>query len=136
MEPISMGAIVAALIAKALDRAEDGVVDDALAVARNAVAGLRRLFAGDAEAEEAIDGLVDNPDSDRRTEALSRLLDERAEDSPELLGELRKIVGEAEAAGMRIGPTEQVAEGDGNVQIISQGSQVSVQTPGPRKPRD
>jgi hypothetical protein len=134
MEPISIGIVVAALIAKALDKAEDGVIDEGVKIAREAVAKLRRRFAGDAEAEEALEGVVGAPDSERRQQALASLLEARSESSPELLEELKGIVGEAKGAGVTLGPIEQVAEGDSNVQIVSVGSQVNVQPAGPRRP--
>jgi hypothetical protein len=135
VEPISIGVVVAALIAKALDRAEDGAVDSAVKVALKAVERLRARFSGDAEAEAALDGLVNAPDSGRQQKALAGLLEARARESPDLLDELKAIVGEAEAAGVQIGPIEQVAEGDGNVQNAGiVGSQVNVgQGTTPRK---
>ena len=135
VEPVSVGAIVAALVAKALDRAEDGVIDDAIKVARKAVATLRRRFSGDAVAETVLESLVGTPDSERRAKELAELLDARAQNSPELLNELRVIIGEAKGAGVYIGSSEQVAEGDGNVQVLSLDSQVNVQPGSLRQPR-
>jgi hypothetical protein len=134
MEPITIGAAVAALIAKALNRAEDGAVDSAVKIAQRAVTALRKRLSGDAEAEAAIDGLVDAPDSGRREKGLADILQAHAAKSPDLLEELKSILAEAHAAGVQIGPIEQVAEGDGNVQNAGiVGSTVNVeQSPRPR----
>lgn len=134
VDPVSLGTLVAALIAKALDRAEDGVVDEAVDIGRRALARLRQRFAGDPEAEAAIEGLADAPDSERRAKALAKLLGMRAASSEELLDELREIVGEAQSAGVKVGPIEQRIEGDGNVQIVSLDSEVTVRPAAPRNP--
>jgi hypothetical protein len=116
VETVSIGIMVAALIAKALNRAEDGAVDAAVEVGRRAVESLRKRLSGDTDAEVILDGLLDAPDSRRREKALADILDTRARESSELLEELMAIVREAEVAGVHLGPIEQVAEGDGNVQ--------------------
>ena len=138
VEPISVGVIVAALLAKALNRAEDGVIDSGVEVARKAIEALRQRFSrdGDAEAEQALDGLAETPDSERREEALATLLEERAARSTDLHEELKAIIEQAEDAGMVIGSIEQVAEGDGNVQLggISS-SQINIGQ-SPRQPRE
>jgi hypothetical protein len=138
VEPVSVGVIVAALLAKALSRAEDGVIDSGVEVARKAIEALRERFSrvGDTEAGLALDGLAETPDSERREKALATLLEERAGESAELRDELKTIIEQAEGAGMVIGSIEQVAEGDGNMQVggISQ-SQININQD-PRRPRD
>jgi hypothetical protein len=116
VEPVSVGIVVAALIAKALDRAEDGIVDEAVRAANNAVGALRRLFAGDLEVERALESVVEVPDSGKKERALAAVLAERAERSDQLRAELQAVAGQLGAAGVRIGDIEQVSEGDGNVQ--------------------
>ncbi len=119
VEPVSVGMIVAALLAKALNRAEDGVVDSGVQVARKALEALRQRFSreGDAEAEQALESLAEVPDSKRREEVLAVLLEDRAARSTELRDELKTIIEQGEGAGMVIGSIEQVAEGEGNLQL-------------------
>lgn len=116
MEPVTLGIIVAALIAKGLDRAEDGVVDGAVQAARKAVKALRGRFTGDREAEQAIDRLVEAPDNEERKNALAAVLEDRAAGSTELRAEMQAIVEQFKGAGVRIGDIEQTAEGNENVQ--------------------
>lgn len=135
VEPVSVGVIVAALLAKALERAEKGVIDSAVEVAKKAFEGLRERFSreGDAEAEQALQHLAEAPDSKPREQALAVLLEERAARSSDLREELETIVKQAERAGMAI---EQMAVGDHNLQIggdIS-GSEINVNQP--RQPGD
>ena len=117
MEPMTIGVLVATLLAKTLDRAETGLIDGAMQVAQKALETLRKRFRGDSEATKALEALAQTPDSKRREKALADLLEARAAHSPELLDELKTIVNEAETAGMTIGSIEQIIEGDGNVQI-------------------
>lgn len=138
VEPISVGVVVAALLAKALDRAEEGAVDRGVEAGRKAIQALRERFArdGDAEADRAVEGLAEAPDSGRREKALAVLLEERAAQSPELRDELRAIAAQIEGAGVAIGSVEQIAEGDSNLQIGGvSGSTIDIDR-GRRRPRD
>ncbi len=138
IEPISMGVIVAALFAKALNRAEDGVVDSGVEVARKAIEALRQRFSrdGDTEAERALESLAEVPDSERREKALATLLEERAGESAELREELKTIAGQIEGAGVHIGDITQEAEGEGIVQNAGNvNSQISVDQ-SPRQSHD
>ncbi len=116
VEPVSVGVVVAALIAKALNRAEDGVIDSAAKAARKGLEALRRRFSDDPGAEQALQRLAEEPGNVLREQSLAALLEERAAESAELRSELQEIAGQIEGAGVRIGDIEQVAEGDGNVQ--------------------
>jgi hypothetical protein len=129
MEPITLGVIVAALVAKALDRAGDEVVDGGVGVLRHAVDSLRERFSreGDQEARRALERLADVPDSPKLMRSFADLLDERAERSPELRVELETLVRDARGAGLDIDSITQTATGDGNVQIVGvDNSQVNV----------
>ncbi len=117
MEPVTVGVVLAALIAKALDRAEDGAVEGVVRAAGKAVDALRRRFSGDTDVEKALEGVVETPDSDKRVKVLADLLEARAGESAELREELGSIAKQIEAAGLRIGDIEQVIEGDGNAQV-------------------
>ena len=111
MDPITIGAAVAGLIAKALGRAEDGVVDSAVKVAKGALAKLRQHFAGDTEVEKALAEVEKRPKSGGREMVLAEILESRAADSPGVLEELKSILAEAKAAGVTIGPIKQIAVG-------------------------
>jgi hypothetical protein len=129
IEPITLGVIVAALVAKALDRAEDEAVDRGVGVVRHAVDSLRERFSreGDQEVQQALERLADVPDSPKLMRSFADLLDERAERSSELRAELETLVGDARSAGVDIDSITQAAIGDGNVQIAGMNnSQVNV----------
>lgn len=136
MEPITLGVIVAALVAKALDRAEDEAVDRGVGIVQHAVDSLRGRFSqdGDQEAEQALERLTNVPDSPRLMRSFADLLDERAGRSPDLRVELEQLVEDAKSAGVDIGAITQTAVGDGNVQIAGvNNSQVDVGRPRPSK---
>lgn len=137
VEPVSVGVVVAALIAKALNRAEDGVIEGGVGAARKAVEALRRRFSGDVEAEQALDGVVETPDSKKREKALAELLEARAGESAELIQELKAIAEQIEGAGVPVGDIEQVAEGENIAQIASSpSSQISISQGNSAKSRD
>lgn len=117
MEPVSVGALVAALIAKALDRTEDKAVDGAFEVGEAAVEALRQRFIGDPEVEGAIEGVVTAPGDPDRSHALGAVLAERASSREEVLAQLRSIAERIEATGVQVGKLVQLAEGNGNVQV-------------------
>jgi len=119
VEPVTLGVIVAALVAKALDRAEDRVVEDGEGVLRRVVGALRERFsrANDKAATTALDRVEDTPDSPTRVRELATLLDERAADDPVFRGELQELVEQARAAGVDIGSIVQAAVGDQNVHV-------------------
>jgi hypothetical protein len=129
-----MGVVVAALIAKALNRAEDGAVEGVAKAASRALEALKRRFSGDPGAEQALQRLTEEPGNRLREQSLAALLEERAAESAELREELQKIADQLQGAGVRIGDIEQVAEGDGNIQNAGNvNSQINVnQGPPPR----
>ncbi|HEY7934886.1 MAG TPA: hypothetical protein VID48_13790 [Solirubrobacteraceae bacterium] len=116
---MTLGVIVAALVAKALDRAEDRVVEDGEGVLRRVVGALRERFsrADDQVAAAALGRVEDAPDSPRRVREFAKLLDERAADDEVFRGELQELVEQARTAGVDIGSIVQVAVGDQNVQV-------------------
>jgi hypothetical protein len=117
VEPVTLGVIVAALVAKALDRAEDRVLEDGQGVLRNLVGTLRERFsrADDQAASMALERVADAPDSPTRVRELAELLDERAGD-PEFRGELQALAEQARTAGVDVGSIIQAVMGDQNVQ--------------------
>jgi hypothetical protein len=109
--------IVATLVAKVLDRAEDRVVEDGEGVLRRLVDTLRGRFsrADDQTATTALERVADAPDSPKRVRELAKLLDERAAGDPVFRGELQALVEQARTAGVEVGSISQVAVGDQNV---------------------
>jgi len=119
VEPVTLGVIVAALVAKALGRAEDRVVDDGESVLLRLVGALREHFsrADDPAGTTALERVEDAPDSQTRVRELGTLLDERAAGDPVLRVELQELVEQASTTGVAIGSIVQVAGGDQNQQI-------------------
>lgn len=139
IESASIGVIVAALLAKALHRAEDGVIDSGVEVARKAIGSLRERFSDgrDIETVQALEALVEAPDSARREKTLANLLDERAERSPQLLNELKIIAEKAKIAGVTIESIEQVADGANIAQVAGNvNSEIKVNQGAPLRLRE
>ena len=139
IEPVTLGVVIAALAAKALDRAEDGVVQGGAEALGRMLSFLRERFSreNDEGANQALERLADAPDSPKRVHALAELLDKRAERSPEFRVELEALVEEARGAGVDIGSIAQTAIGDGNVQIAGlNNSQVNVNPASPHQPNE
>lgn len=136
MEPVTLGVIIAALAAKALERAGDEAVDAGFGAMGKIVEALRRRFAGseDSDGEAALDRLADAPDSPSRVSALAELVDDRAAKSPGLREELEALMREARDAGVDVDSISQVAHGNQIVQNADiNDSQVNIsQSPPPR----
>jgi hypothetical protein len=143
VEPLTLGAIAAALAARALTRAEDRVVEGGESALRRVFDALKRRFS---EAEEeagssALERLEDAPDSPQRIRELAQLLDERADAVPGLRRELEALVEDVRGAGIDVDSVSQTALGDQNVQAAGMvNSEVNVTfaaQPGERRsPRD
>jgi hypothetical protein len=139
VEPVSVGVIVAALLAKALNRAEDGVIDSGVEVARKGIEALRERFSrkGDTEAEQALESLAETPDSERRERVLAALLERRARESAELHEELNAIAEQIEETGVRIGDIKQEAKGTNIAQVAGNpGSQISINQGASSRPHE
>lgn len=117
VDPVTLGVIVTALVAKLLDRAEDKVLDDGQGVLRRLVRTLRERFSrtDDQPAMVALERVEDAPDSPTRMRELALLLDERAAGDPGFRGELEAFVREAERAGVDVDSITQTVWGDQNV---------------------
>lgn len=118
MIELTLGAIAAALIARALNRAEEKAVDESEGALRQLVEFVRgRLFGIDDEkGSAALERVKDAPDSPSRVEGLARLLDERADSEPEFRHELKTLVEEAQGAGVDVEGAVQSAFGSQIVQ--------------------
>jgi Sec-independent protein translocase protein TatA len=117
MEPVSLSIVVAALVAKALNRAEDETLDEAgSALGRLVGAVRRRLAGGTAEDRAALAGVEIAPDSPKQVQRLTAALERQAEDK-DFQEELQRLVEETDAAGVPVGSIVQSAIGSDIVQI-------------------
>ena len=135
--PLSLGAIVATLVAKAAERAGDDAVEGGEHVLRRMVAALRARFsgAGDEPAGAALERVQEVPDSPSRVATLAAVIDERAQRDAQLRSELEALVAQARGSGVDVGAISQTVFGDQNVQTAGMvDSQVNV-TYGPAEPR-
>jgi hypothetical protein len=131
---MTIGAIVASVIAKSADRAADAAVDGSEGAVRALVRKIRERFAsaGDDEAVAALELARAAPDSATAVARFGQAIDRHApEDSP-FAAELHAWIDQTQAAGIQIGAVTQNATGDGNVQIggLAAG-QISVGPPHP-----
>lgn len=137
MDPITLGAIVAALAAKAMERAGDEAVDAGFGTMRKIVDTLRRRFSSseDSEGVEALARLSEAPDSPTRVRALADLVDDRTARSADLHEELGALVKEARDGGVDVDSISQVANGNQNVQNADiNNSEINIsQGPPPRQ---
>jgi hypothetical protein len=117
VEPISLGVIAAALIAKALDRAEDGVLDATTRALSKLVGWVRGKFSGDAS--DALARVEDAPDSPKRLTALATTIDQRAQSDEGFRSELQALVRDAERDGVDVAAVTQQAWGNQNVQVAN-----------------
>lgn len=135
---MTVGAIVAALVAKAGDRAAEATVEGGEGVLRGLVKRLRRRFSEteDPSGSEALALVERAPDSASLVGELASAVDRHAAADPGFEAELEGLVERARSAGVTVESISQVATGDQNVQVAGvTGSQISV-THGqpPRKP--
>jgi hypothetical protein len=137
VEPVSLGVIVAALLARALDRAEDAVADEGAGVLRRLVGVVRRRFSdsGHEEGLLALDRVAEAPHNQKRVGALAALVGEYAGQDDNFRAELEGLVEQARLAGVDRGAISQVAAGDYNVQIGGIRNS-SIELTDPRSPRE
>lgn len=117
VEPLTLGAVVASLVAKTLERAEDKAVESGEGALRRLVETIKKRFSGtqDQACTVALERLEDAPDSPRRVRDLAQQLDERAETFPEFRRELEALITEARNGGVDVESISQVALGSQNV---------------------
>jgi hypothetical protein len=130
MEPVTLSVAAAALVAKAMDRAEDQAVDEAGGVLRRLAKVVRgRLSKGSGEDQAALAGAEAAPDSAKQLARLTEALERQIKDDDAFRSELERLVGEASAAGVDVGSVVQSAVGVGTVQIAGvSASSISVRT--------
>jgi hypothetical protein len=121
MEPVSLtvGAVVAALVAKAAEAAGEEAAHGAAGAVRRVAAWLRARFSEDADESgvAVLQRLEAAPDSPSRVRALAAYVDDRARRDGAFREELETQVAEAQQAGVDVRGLWQVAVGDQNVQV-------------------
>jgi len=119
VEPVTVGVIAAALVAKALDRAEDDAVDAGEGALRRLIAFLRHRFSHDVEAatSTALARVEDAPDNLSQVQELAAAIDRVAELDPAFRSALEGLIAEGRRSGVDVGTIVQTAKGHQNVQI-------------------
>lgn len=120
MDPISLslGALAASFVAKAVEHAGERTTDSAASVLGRLKDWLNERFSSsdNAVASTALQRVEDAPDSPSRLRDLAAVIDERAVNEPAFRGELEALVEDARRNGVDIGSISQVAWGNQNVQ--------------------
>jgi hypothetical protein len=138
-DPVTLGAIVALLVAKATDRTAGEVVDGGAEALGRLVGWLRGRFSddGDEVGSAALAQVEEVPDSPSRINALAEVLNQRAKDVEGFRAALEDLVAKAESAGVNIGAIKQKASGCQVTQIGGVvNSDVRVSHSGPPPMRD
>jgi hypothetical protein len=140
MEPISItiGAAVAALLAKAWERTLDATADAGQATLQRLADRVRQRFAqeSDDHALRALELVEQVPDSELLTGRLAGAIDHHAGIDPEFASELETLVSETKAAGVYVGQIKQTVMGNHNIQIgNATGSQINLHRLDSRPPR-
>lgn len=110
VEPVSLtlGMVVASLVAKAMDIATDEAVDGGAGVLHRLVGWLREQLGGrDDSGKSALARVEDAPDSPSRLRELAAVVDERASADGEFRTGLEALVAEARSKGVSVGPITQ-----------------------------
>ena len=120
VEPVSLtlGAVAAALVAKATEKTAEAAVDGGAGALSRVRSWLRERFSGpeNNHGATALDRVEDAPDSPSRLRELAEVLDGRADAEPSFRSELAALVEEARSGGVDVGSILQSAWGDQNVQ--------------------
>jgi hypothetical protein len=134
---MTLGAVVAALVAKTGDRAAETAVEGAGGLLRGLVERVRRRFSDtdDRPACEALELVERAPDSATLAGELAAAVDRHATCDAGFAAELTQLVERARQQGVNVESISQVAVGDQAVQIAGvAGSQINV-THGPVPPK-
>lgn len=138
MEPASLtlGAIVAGLVAKASERATERAVDGGEGALRRLVARVRERFADDEDAAGSLALVQRAPDSAVLVRELAEQIARWVTDHPEFGSELERLVADAQSEGVKV-HTFQTASGHRIVQIAdAPGSEININygSQGPPRP--
>jgi len=111
---MTLGSVLAAVIARAQDRVAEGAVAGAEGVVGRVTGWLRATFKGDERADSALQLVERAPDSDSAVQGLAAVLDARARDDAEFAQRLASFVEEAQRDLIAGGFVTQVT---GNAQV-------------------
>lgn len=116
---LSVGAVVAALVTKAAEKAGEGAVEAVPGVVGRLVKWLRERFSGDGDAKavRALDAAAEFG-GDRAAQALEAAVDAKAAVDAEFKAAVEKLVEEAGQDGVEMHVnTQAVQKGDNNTQF-------------------
>lgn len=104
MEPVTNGAVVAALVMRAAERAGEKGVEIGWGAVTRLVERLRGRFRdrGDAEGEAALVRVQDPPAGERQLAALAAAIDRQAEQDATFAEELRDLLKEEGSGGVKV----------------------------------
>lgn len=132
---LSLGGAVAVLVAKAAEKAGEGLTAAGTEVLVRLRNRLRDRLAGNAQ---VLAELEEVPDSPRRAQSLATIVDRIAAEDPTFGAEIAALVRSAEDAGVEVQTISQSIQGQGNVQAAGvEGSSITVsygQPPPPPSP--
>jgi hypothetical protein len=126
---VSLGAVVAALIVKAAEKAGEAALEGGAGVLGRLVAAVRQRFssAGDAQATAALERVEDLPVGPKQRDALAGVIDAYAAEDGGWAEQLQALVGEADRGGVDVAGVVQQVYGDHNVTIADvKGSTISI----------
>ena len=121
VEPVSLsvGAVVAALIVKAAEKAGEAAVDAGGGAVGRLLSAVRQRFSReqDERATATLERVEDPPVGPKQRDALAATIDAYAADDPGWEDQLRQLVAEADRGGVDVSGVVQQAYGDHNVLI-------------------
>ena len=127
--PLTIGAVVAALVLKAAEKSGEQATETAWAAVGKLVERVRRRFSegGDAQAVAALARVQDPPAGPSQLAALAAAVDRHAGEDADFATELQRLVRESESAGVKVQQVTQTAWGSqvSQIQDVS-GSTVNV----------
>ncbi|TFB94828.1 MULTISPECIES: hypothetical protein [unclassified Cryobacterium] len=110
VDPVTLGVVAAALVVKAAEKVGEKAVDGAANALEKMVVWLRKRFEGDKDAEAALKGVEEVPDSPSRAGALATVINQRADADEAFKSELAAWVKETKAAGVKTGDVSLIAD--------------------------
>ena len=121
MDPVTLGAVVAALVAKAVATIGEKSGEAGVAALGKLLGRVRSRLRnqGDDAERAALARVEDPPAGPRQLEALAAAINRHAADDPAFRTELTRLVDEARAGGMDVQSITQTALGNQNIQLGS-----------------
>lgn len=121
-DPITLGAIAAAIVTGAANQTGVDVTDGVRGAFGRVVNRLRQRFTDEAPDDRALNVMElaqAVPDSPSREQALAKVIDEHVDLYPQFRDELQRLVAEAASAGVDVTAISQSARGNQNVQAAN-----------------